>query len=283
MSRPLRIEFPGALYHVTSRGNRREPIYSDDTDRGAFLEVLANVCERFRWACYAYCLMSNHYHIMVETRDANLARGMRQLNGVYTQRFNRRHGRVGHVYQGRYHAVLVKRDSHLLALARYIVLNPVRAGMVRVARDWRWSSYRATAGLTTPPTWLATERLLTSFGTACDDRQEYEKFVNSGIDQASPWQDIRQQLYVGDEDFVLEMQSMRDRVRDSAEVPLAQRKPCPLPIVHFERESTDRNTAIVAAFCQGGHTLKEIGEYFGLHYSHVGRIVRAAERTGCER
>jgi REP element-mobilizing transposase RayT len=283
MSRPLRIEFPGALYHVTSRGNRREQIYSDETDRVAFLEVLANVCERFRWACYAYCLMSNHYHIMVETRDANLARGMRHLNGVYTQRFNRRHGRVGHVYQGRYHAVLVKRESHLLAVARYIVLNPVRAGMVRAAGNWRWSSYRATAGRTAPPPWLTTEWLLTSFGPAHDARQEYERFVNSDVDQASPWQDIRQQLYVGDEDFVLEMQSMRDRVRDSVEVPLAQRKLRPLPIIHFERESTDRNAAIVAAFRQGGHTLKEIGEYFGLHYSHVGRIVRAAERTGCVR
>lgn len=116
-----------------------------------FLEVLSEVCERFNWECHAYCLMSNHYHLLIETPDANLSQGMRQLNGVYTQRFNRVHGRVGHVFQGRYKGILVEKDSYLLELARYIVLNPVRAGMVRSAKDWPWSSYRATCGQIKPP------------------------------------------------------------------------------------------------------------------------------------
>lgn len=130
MARPLRIEFTGALYHVTSRGDRREAIYEDDTDRIRFLEVLGQVAADFNWVVHAYCLMTNHYHLVVETPDGNLSKGMRQLNGVYTQYSNRRHRRVGHLFQGRFKAILVDRDSYLLELARYVVLNPVRAGMV---------------------------------------------------------------------------------------------------------------------------------------------------------
>ena len=150
MARPLRIEFPGALYHVTSRGNARQDIALDDEDRAAFLAVLAEARERFAWLVHAYCLMGNHYHLMVETPEANLSRGMRQLIGVYTQRFNRRHGRVGHLFQGRYKAILVERESYLLELCRYVVLNPVRAGLVARVEDWRWSSYAETAGRARP-------------------------------------------------------------------------------------------------------------------------------------
>jgi len=146
MSRPLRIEFPGAFYHVTSRGNERKAIFYSDGDRLIFSDVLADVCRRFNWIVHAYCQMDNHYHLLVETPDGNLSKGMRHLNGVYTQRFNRKQNRIGHVFQGRYKAILVDKDSYLLELARYIVLNPVRARMLRSAEDWPWSSYRATAG-----------------------------------------------------------------------------------------------------------------------------------------
>ena len=129
MARPLRIEFPSALYHVTSRGDRREPIFEDDEDRRKFLRVLAETVDRFNWICHAYCLMTNHYHLVVETPEANLSKGMRQLNGVYTQASNRRHRRTGHLFQGRFKAILVDKDSYLLELTRYVVLNPVRAKM----------------------------------------------------------------------------------------------------------------------------------------------------------
>ena len=145
MSRPLRIEFAGALYHVTSRGNRQEAIYLNDSDRHDFLSILKQVQERFNWLIHAYCLMDNHYHLLVETPDSNLSQGMRQLNGVYTQTTNKTHGKVGHVFQGRYKAILIQKESYLLELARYIVLNPVRARMVRNAKTWLWSSYRDTA------------------------------------------------------------------------------------------------------------------------------------------
>lgn len=141
MTRPLRLEFPGALYHVTSRGDRRGTIYLDDTDRLAWQEVLALVCERYHFVVHSFCQMSNHYHLLVETVEANLSQGMRQLNGVYTQHFNRRHKLVGHVLQGRYKAILVQKENYLLELARYIVLNPVRAHMVASPDDCYWSSH----------------------------------------------------------------------------------------------------------------------------------------------
>lgn len=131
MARPLRAEYPGAIYHITSRGNARQPIFEDDEDRKAFQVLLESLVSRYNWLCHAYCLMDNHYHLLVETPDGNLSEGMRQLNGIYTQSFNGRHGRVGHVFQGRFKAILVGRENYLLELCRYVVLNPIRAGIVR--------------------------------------------------------------------------------------------------------------------------------------------------------
>ena len=130
MARALRIEYPDAVYHITSRGNARNEIFADDQDRDNFLTVLGVVVKRYNWLCHAYCLMDNHYHLMIETPDANLSRGMRQLNGVYTQKYNWRHSKTGHIFQGRYKSILVEKENYLLELCRYVVLNPVRANMV---------------------------------------------------------------------------------------------------------------------------------------------------------
>ena len=154
MARPLRIEFPGAIYHITSRGNARLPIFEDITDRTRFLEVLDGVVKRFKWRCHAYCLMNDHYHLIVETPEGNLSLGMRQLNGVYTQSFNRRHRQGGHIFQGRYKAILVERETFLLDLCRYVVRNPVGAGLVKEAEKYFWSSYLATAGIEKRPPFL---------------------------------------------------------------------------------------------------------------------------------
>ena len=163
MSRPLRLEFPGALYHITSRGDRREDIYEDDTDRGKFLTIFESVISRFNWVCYAYCLMGNHYHLLVQTPDSNLSKGMRQLNGVYTQAYNRRHNKTGHLFQGRYKAILVDEDAYLLELSRYIVLNPVKANLVKQVDDWQWGSYRSMIGSALLPEWLSGDYLLAQF------------------------------------------------------------------------------------------------------------------------
>ena len=196
MVRPLRIEFAGALYHVTSRGDGREAIFLGDEDRALWLEVLGQVFERCNWTVHAWCQMDNHYHLLLETPDGNLAKGMRQLNGVYTQRFNQSHSRVGHVFQGRYKSILVQKDAYLLELSRYIVLNPVRAHMVRSVGDWGWSNYRATAGMIVAPKWLETDWILAGFDQYKQEAQAaYRRFVAEGRDQPSPWEALKNQIY----------------------------------------------------------------------------------------
>lgn len=280
MARPLRLEFAGALYHVTSRGDRREDIFEDDKDRETFLAILGDICGDHNWVCHAYCLMSNHYHLLIETPDANLSKGMRQLNGVYTQKFNRAHNRVGHVFQGRYKAILVDKNNYLLEVARYIVLNPVRAKMVRSVRDWRWSSYRATVGLVIAPAWLDIHWLLAAF-----DRQKskaidsYKLFVAAGKDQSSLWQELKNQIFLGDDTFVEKHIKLVDGDRDLSEIPSSQKRILPKPLNEYEKTSTNRNTAIYAAYQSGGYSLKEVGDYFGLHYSRVSRILTEEKKA----
>lgn len=273
MARPLRLEFAGALYHVTSRGDRQDDIYENKADRDGFLSVLGDVCSTYNWVCHAYCLMSNHYHLLIETPDANLSKGMRQLNGVYTQSFNRSHGRVGHVFQGRYKAIHVDREAYLLELARYIVLNPVRAEMVRAAKDWPWSSYRSTAGQTSKQEWLNTEWILSAFGRNKGRAIEgYKRFVAQGKNQPSPWDGLRNQVYLGDDSFVKQMDALIDGDKDLSEVPSSQRRGIPATLDEYKLKY-ERNEAIAAAYASGGYTLKEIGAHFGLHYATVSRLV----------
>jgi len=280
MARPLRLEFPGALYHVTARGDGREDIYRSDGDRRLFLDVLGAVYGRCNWTVHAYCLMTNHYHLLVETPDANLAKGMRELNGVYTQRFNRTYDRVGHVFQGRYKAILVQKEAHLLDLARYVVLNPVRAGMVRAPCEWPWSSYRAMIGEASAPDWLETRWVLTAFGeTKPEAVAQYTQFVAQGKGQPSPWEQLRHQVFLGSDAFVESMQRRIPGDRDLREVPQAKARGPARPLAHYARSHPNRDSAIAAAYASGGYTLKDIGDYFGVHYSRVSRIVRAAEQS----
>ena len=154
MARPLCLEFPGALYHLTARGNSQQAIFLDDGDRQHFLRLLGREVQQQQWRCYLYCLMGNHYHLLIETPEHNLSRGLKRLHGIYTQWFNRRHQRVGHLLQGRFKSLLVEKERDLLELCRDVVLNPVRARMVREVGEWSWSSDRATAGLQDTPDWL---------------------------------------------------------------------------------------------------------------------------------
>jgi REP element-mobilizing transposase RayT len=275
MSRPIRIEFPDALYHVTARGDRREDIFDDDQDRWAFLATLGQVINQFNWTCYAWCLMDNHYHLLIQTPDGNLSKGMRQLNGVYTQANNRRHLRVGHLFQGRFKAILVDSDAYLLELARYVVLNPVRAGMVKKPEGWAWSSYRASMGLEPAPAWFAEEGLLAMFakrrGLA---QQRYAQFVAEGIKADSPWGNLKGQIFLGDEQFVTRMQKLIQTAKDDVQIPLAQRRPKPPPLAEIAKRAPDRNAAIVAAHATGGYSYQQIADYFGVHFTTAGRIVR---------
>lgn len=202
MTRPLRLEFAGALYHVTARGNARQKIFLDEQDRQRFIEYLGREVEQQGWRCYAYCLMDNHYHLLIETPEPNLVSGMRRLNGVYTQAFNRRHRTVGHLLQGRYKAILVEKEAYLLELCRYIVLNPLRAKAVRRLDRWPWSSYLATAGRVFAPSWLAVRQVQALFAS----RAAYEYFVAQGIGQTAPWMQLRGQIYLGGEEFLKRLQ-----------------------------------------------------------------------------
>ena len=225
MARQLRLEFAGAMYHVTARGNDRQAIYADDQDRARFLDLLAREIDQQRWHCYAYCLMDNHYHMLLETPGPTLSQGMRRLNGVYTQTVNRRHGRVGHVLQGRFKSIVVDKESYLLELCRYIALNPVRAHLVRTPEQWAWSSYLATAGMRRAPDWLAVGEVLGLFDRERRAAQRaYRQFVREGIGQPSPWAKLRGQIFLGSEAFLARMERLV-RGQHVANVPVAQTQP----------------------------------------------------------
>ena len=271
MARPLRIEFPGGVYHITSRGDRREAIFLTEADRVFFLELLCQAIERFHWVCYAHCLMSNHYHLLIETPQPNLSRGMRHLNGVYTQRFNRRHERVGHVFQGRYKAIIVQKDSHLLALSRYVVLNPVRAQLVKQAREWPWSSYRATALHDKGPVWLTVEWILAQFApTPQRAVQAYRRFVAEGIGE-EVWPDLTGQIYYGDDEFITGLA----KEAKGAEVPREQRQPLRPLLRDCVKSGTPEE--IGQAYREYGYRLREIAQHLGVHYATVSRRLKRAE------
>ena len=277
MARPLRIELAGGLYHVTSRGDGREDIFLDDADRLAWLELFAQTCQRFNWVCHAWCLMSNHYHIVVETIEGNLAQGMRHLNGVYTQTLNRTHHRVGHVFQGRYKAIIVEKDGYLLELARYVVLNPLRANMVKDVADWTWSSYAAMTGGQAVPDWLETDWILGQFSAQRRRAIKlYVDFVRAGVGLPSIWDQLSGQVYLGSEPFIKGMQRLTDKVA-IGEIPRAQRRPLAKPLSHYQAKYRDPKAAMVAAYATGDYTMQAIADFFGVHYATVSRAVRKGE------
>jgi putative transposase len=283
MARPLRIEFAGAVYHVTSRGNARHAIFIDDEDRGRFFDVLSIVVERFNWLCHAYCLMKNHYHLLIETPNGNLSKGMRELNGIYTQRFNRRYRRVGHLFQGRYNAIIVEKDNHLLSLCRYVVLNPVRVGLIKRPEQWRWSSYRATIGLVKRPSFLTVDWILSQFGGRKRVAMEkYRRFLMEGIDKESPWETLKGQIFYGADEFIKELSRLLDEKGNMKEVPRLQRyvaKPSLSELFKGKkgkkRKAEDKT--IYAAYVRYGYTMKEIAEHLGLHYATISRAIKRVE------
>lgn len=281
MARPLRIEFDGALYHVTSRGNDRRAICKDDSDRELFLKTLAQVAERFHWICHAYCLMNNHYHLIIETPDGNLSKGMRQVNGVYTQSYNKRHGRVGHVFQGRFKGILVQKDSHFLEVCRYVVLNPVRAKMTGHPRQWKWSSYRATAGVTQPHSCLTVDEILSHFGQRrATAQQKYGEFVQAGIGSPSIWDELEAQSLLGVEGFAEGLRHHVTGKRKIREIPKGQRyagRPALAKLFpQTSRQKKSRDPLIAKAVTDYGYSQMELANHLDLHYSTISRIVTSS-------
>jgi len=302
MARPLRISYPGAVYHVTARGNERKAIVRDDQDRQRFVQTLATMVDQYQVLCHAWVLMSNHYHLLLETPRANLSRAIRHLNGIYTQAFNRRHHRVGHLFQGRFKAILVEKDTYLLALCRYVVLNPVGAQLVTHPRRWAWSSYRATAGEAPAPPWLTVAWLLGQFAPRrAAAHAAYRRFVEAGIRQPDqPWAQVRGQIYLGSEKFLTGVHRQIRRHADP-EIPRGHKAPARPRLDDLldqvaraytttvralvsptRRPSEARQVALFAARRMAGLELKAIAVRFGLSYTGVSRRVGELARRLAE-
>ncbi len=298
MARPLRLEYPGAVYHVMARGHERSAIFRDADDRAKFLALVAEIVQEEKWLVHGYCLLGNHYHLMIETPAGELSRGMRALNGDYARWFNWQHDRRGHVFEGRFRAVLVQKESHLLELHRYIVLNPVRARLARRAGDWRWSSYRATAGLERAPGWLETDWTLAQFARSRSAaREDFQRFVDMGKVAGREVTEMEAAPYLGDADFRKRIQDRIDARGIDDEIPLRYRRASEAVQVEEIRKRVAREWRVSAealARRRGGDEKKaaiylarklthlsgrEIGALFGVQAARVSHIVAGIERA----
>ena len=222
--------------------------------------------------------MDNHYHLLIETAQPSLSKGMKYLNGSYTQFFNRHHQRVGHLFQGRFKSILVEKDAYLLELGRYIELNPVRARMVRSAKDWKWSSYRATAGLTKPSLCLTPDWILGIFGKQRKRAQDhYRYFIQAGKNQPSPWESLKNQIYLGSDDFVEDMQCRLDPEQSLTDIPRLQKLSPPKSLVFYQKAYPSRDETMAQAYRGGHYTLQSVGDHFGVSYATVSRAVKLLE------
>lgn len=279
MSRPVRIEFPGACYHVTSRGTQGRTVFKDKDDRGVFLNVIENVVERFGWLLHGYVLMEDHYHLVVEVPEANLSKGMRQLNGVYTQHFNRRHEQTGPIFQGRFKSVIFEKEGYLLPICRHVVLNPTRTGAGSAYKTYRWSSHRALSGDIKTPAFLACESVLGHFGKREKDCQKkYRHYIKDGIGSESPLDKRCHQVLLGGPRFLSEMQPILNGEKMAKRGPRQARRRTSLNALFKNTQSgtrVERNDLIRRAHLDYSYTLMEIGEHLGLHYTTVSKVVNS--------
>ena len=280
MTRPIRIEFPGAVYHVTSKGRDGQVVFKDDEDRGVFLNVVDNVVDRFGWLIHSYVLMDSHYHLVVECPEANLSKGMRQVNGVYTQHVNRRHGQEGPIFQGRFKSVLLEKKTYLLPVCRHIVINPQRTRDPKNYKDYKWSSYRALAGQVKSPGFLYRETVLSHFGKREKEAQrKYRDYIRQGLGEVSPLDQRKNQVLLGSPRFLNEMHPILQGERMSKRGPRSARRRRSLNALFKKADDKtrlERNELIKRAHLDYGYTLMEIGDHLGLHYTTVSKVINIA-------
>jgi putative transposase len=282
MARPIRIEYPGAFYHVISRGNARARIYRSNRDKQKFLEIFSETTDRYHLICEAYCLMGNHYHFLIETPLGNLSSAMRFLNSKYAQWFNYKYDRVGHLFQGRHTSILVEKDAYVAELARYIVLNPVKAKLVEHPGQWRFSSYRATVALDREPDWLSIDNLLQRFGqNKTISMKQYEKFVLDALNKDIDFRPV-QQIYLGSDGFIQSAQIRSNTKAYSFEVTRKSVLPPRQTIVTLVEGCRDRNSAMQKIYQSGHYTMYEIAQFFDLHYSTVSRAINKTNHAKCK-
>jgi REP element-mobilizing transposase RayT len=297
MTRAWRIEYEGAFYHVLSRGNEKQNIVNTDGDRKLFLATVGEMGERFEIDVFAYVLMDNHYHLLFRTNRANLCRSMQWFGATYTKRFNLRHNRSGHLFQGRFKNMLVQNDAYLLLLSYYIHRNPLRAGMVKRLADYKWSSYRSYAYGTSHQSWLNTNVILTQFMNVKDQHHAYrENMQKYSKEEQRVWEDLRHGIFVGTEKFVkkikkrylpdiphAELPSQKQVIRDvNIETVILKAAGLLKCDMNLFRESSrisksvkvDRDLLIYVSWQLGVATNQEIGEKFGLSYSAVSQRVK---------
>jgi REP element-mobilizing transposase RayT len=239
------------------------------------MSTLEQVCARYNFVVHGFCMMTNHYHVVLETIEGNLAQGMRVLNGSYSQYFNRRHNLVGHLFQGRYHAILMQRETYLLELTRYVVLNPLRAGMVTSVDAWPWSSHACIIGKTTAPVWLDTLAVLQHFGSERGAAIEaYNRFLLAGIGRDSPLKNLQHQLILGDEAFIAKYQSMAP-LSELTAIPKAQRRAVSLSLPDYRSRYPDRDEAMARAYHSTAYTMQQIAAYFHVSAKTVSRAVKS--------
>ena len=274
MARPPRIEYNDALYHVSSRAVSGLRLYHDDEDRQDLLEVLGRTAGRFGWKVHAWRQMNDHYALLVETPKPNLSKGMRQINGIYTQHYNQRHGHDGPVFQGRFKAVVVEKAEYLLPLACDVVAAPVRDGLARRAQDWKWSSFLSTSGKAPVPEWLVIKDVLSSI-TKWRMRAfiAYRKAVARAAKQPSPLEKVQQQVFLGSDDFIADLKQRFFRKQPEREKPRRT-----LPMDYYKNAIEDRDEAIVAIYLTGNYSMAAIGKEYGIHYSTVSRIIGKYEK-----
>ena len=300
MSRPWRIEYEGALYHLLSRGNQRNDIFIDDKDRNSFLNTVGEMSERFGIDVFAYVLMDNHYHLLVRTRQANLKKAMQWFGTTYTQRFNRRHSRSGHLFQGRYKSIIIQNDAYLLQLSYYIHRNPLRAGIVKRLASYRWSSYNIYAYGRTAPVWLSTDLILSQFAGTKDCHQNYRQKVQKyAYEEKRLFEDLRHGLVLGSKQFVEKIRKKYMPAKTERSLPQQRqvaksfnhtsylRKAqevfeCDIKnFVHAKRlsgsEKEIRDILLYGVWRTGLLKNEQIGHLFGLSYSGVSHAVKSAK------
>ncbi len=275
MARPPRIEYPGALYYVSSRCKSGRNIFQNRYDPVEWLNILANICTRYRWIVYSYCLMPDYYHLVVQTPDANLSLGMRQLNGIYTQFYNEKYSRSGHLFKGRFKSVHVQKETYLHRLTRFILNSPVRSGFAKYPYQYKWSSCRYLKSSEGTPSWLDTDW--------CDD-----EFVNElltpelyrGANEDKEFlNNVRKQIFLGDDEFEKKVKQYAQEGKGITGSWDKNGESVYEELDRLARQSDNRDEIIYRAYYSGKYSMKEIGDYFSLHYSTVSRIIKAYEEN----
>ncbi|MDD5013969.1 MAG: transposase [Atribacterota bacterium] len=243
-----------------------------------FKKILCKVTKCYHLILHSYCLMHNHYHLLLETPEGNLSQGIRQLNGTHTQQFNKKYQRVGHLLQGRFKSILVEKENYLLELSRYIVLNPLRVNLVEDLRDWHYSSYPQTIGVAKKIPCLFPDWILSQFGPDKKSaRISYQDFVFSGIHKESPLRKVKGQVFLGSEYFLAKMEQFMEQKEQLTEIPRKQLYATRPSLEKIFQTNDKREMKIYQANQKYGYTLKEIGQYLGLHYTTISKIIKKIE------